>query len=123
MIYPVPKPPLKKKPRAVKRFAGKRDPAYAAWVRTQPCALRGKPEHHCIGLVQACHLKSRGAGGDDFKNLYPGCKTAHAEQHQVGIRYFAQEWFGSMLALKKYVGETLPTLYQTLEDEKASQRP
>lgn len=107
----VPKPGVQPKSKKVKRFSEKRDPKYAAFIRTLPCALKGHPEHYCAGNVQACHLKSRGAGGDDYANLFPACLAGHKEQHDVGIRYFAQEYFGGMLALKKYVTETLPKQY------------
>lgn len=107
----VPKPDIKPKSKKVKRFAEKRDPQYAAWIRTLPCALKGHPEHYCAGNVQACHLKSRGAGGDDFANLFPACLAGHKEQHDVGIRYFAQAYFESMLSLKRLVTEVYPKMY------------
>lgn len=35
---------------------------------------------------QACHIKSRGAGGDDsWNNLYSGCHSCHHLQHLKGF--------------------------------------
>ena len=96
----VPKPKVRKqKP----RFGHRRDPQYAAWIRTQPCLLEGhhggtqEDWHRCWGRVQVCHVKSRGAGGNDHGNIIPLCAAAHDEQHRMGIRSFAQRW-GVVLA-------------------------
>jgi hypothetical protein len=48
-----------------------------AYVRSLPCVVPG-----CLGKSQACHVRSRGAGGVDFWNLYPGCARHHLfEEH------------------------------------------
>ena len=78
---------------------------YRAFIRTQPCILGGPwrarlacdargrfLEHRCVGRIQACHVKSRGAGGKDVGNLYPGCALAHDEQHRIGIPAFQKRW-------------------------------
>jgi hypothetical protein len=97
---PAPKP--KKKPQA-KRFAHRRDPKYAAFVRSQPCILMGRSHflagiragefrHICWNRTEACHVKSRGAAGSDRANLYPGCRAAHDSQHMKGVSSFGKRW-------------------------------
>ena len=89
------------------------DEQYRAFIRRRPCILRGKPvpdaelvrlkafvppaswgryEHICDGPVQVCHVKSRGAGGDDHGNVVAMCAQAHEEQHRLGIRSFQRKW-------------------------------
>jgi len=80
----VPKPKHRKQR---KRFAARRDPAYMAWIHTQPCILAGL--HHCNGPIEGAHVRSRAAGGDDANNLLSLCQRAHAIQHTVGSRSFA----------------------------------
>ena len=72
------------------RFAGRSDPAYRAWIRQQPCLLANVAR--CRGVVEACHVKSKGAGGGDQANLYPACSRHHAEQHAIGIRTFQAKY-------------------------------
>lgn len=93
-----------------KAFRHRRDPAYQAWVRGQPCLLSGRSVapagmaasryyvvpgvkywHQCWGPVQVCHVKSRGAGGDDRANIVPLCAGGHAQQH-TGIQSFQRYW-------------------------------
>ena len=86
-------------------FPHRRDPEYCEWVRRQPCLLAGRQRtdlgwhfqgdcvHICFTAVrQVCHVKSRGAGGDDRKNVVAMCPRAHAEQHRIGIRSFECRW-------------------------------
>jgi hypothetical protein len=63
---------------------------YIAWIRTHPCVLAD--QHPCLGPVQCCHVKSRGAGGPDRANCYPGCAGAHRQQHDMGLRAFQSHW-------------------------------
>jgi len=74
-----------------------------AFIRGLPCVLAGRlhPDwepsmgwllHQCVGPVRACHLKSRGSGGQDAGNLWPGCDGAHDEQYRRGIRTFEERW-------------------------------
>ena len=84
-------------------------PEYRDFIRGEPCILLGRWEqrghhstwcgiepldrpHDCVGRIQACHVKSRGAGGSDVANLYPGCAAAHHEQHAIGIPAFEARW-------------------------------
>lgn len=53
----------------------------AEWIRTLPCLVCGQ------GPSQACHAKSRGAGGTS-DHLVPMCKKHHDEQHLVGVKTF-----------------------------------
>ena len=84
----------------VKRFAKRRDPQYVAWIRTLPCILRGEwyyrgntpIVHYCVGAMQVCHVKSRGAGGDDRGNTVAMCAAAHLSQHELGIKVFEERW-------------------------------
>jgi len=79
-------------------------PEYRDYIRGQPCILTGRfwwksgyawqicHGHTCVGRIQSCHVTSRGAGGADFANLYPGCAAAHHEQHAIGIKAFSARW-------------------------------
>lgn len=80
--------PLKARGKS-KRFARRRDPAYARWVRSGLCLIGDQ----CFGVgVDACHVKTRGAGGDDRGNLVPLCREHHREQHQIGIQTFQRKY-------------------------------
>lgn len=102
----------------IKRFVARRNPALLERVRQLPCILAGRVAvgetvyvyegrraewHQCsAGPIQACHITSRGAAGDDTPaNLYAGCGKAHAEQHQLGIKSWAKRWFGSVEKLRE----------------------
>lgn len=80
-----------------KAFHKRRDPAYQAWIRTQPCIIAPHDPTHIqmFGAwfaVDAAHVKSRGAGGDDRGNLVPLCHFHHMEQHERGIKSFQARW-------------------------------
>ena len=63
--------------RRSKRFAARRDPVYAKWVRSGLCLIG----EQCFGAgVDACHVKTRGAGGDDRGNLVPLCRQHHRDR-------------------------------------------
>jgi hypothetical protein len=115
-----------KKRRTVKRFAKRRNQAFLAFIRSQPCILAGRVmplsvptigtdrrpvfrfvfSHACDGAVQACHITSRGAGGSDEPgNCYSGCAAAHSSQHQWGIQTWATRWFGSLDNLRTRAAE------------------
>jgi 5-methylcytosine-specific restriction endonuclease McrA len=43
--------------------------------------------------VDACHIKSRGAGGgDDWFNIIPMCRKCHTEQHTIGWIQFTKKY-------------------------------
>lgn len=65
------------------------DEAFREWIRNQPCVALGAA---CLGPVDACHVKSRGAGGADPKNLFSACRKHHAEQHTLGIKSFGAKY-------------------------------
>ena len=71
-----------------RRFAGRRCKPFREWVAEQRCVLRDSFGHYCLGTVQCCHVKSRGAGGSDVGNCFPGCAVAHTRQHDMGIDSF-----------------------------------
>jgi len=84
-----------------KRFAKKRNPEFLAWIRQLLCAVP-----HCqIGLImrdriEAAHIVTRGAGGEDVGNVIPLCQTHHRQQHREGIQTFARFYWNSLDALK-----------------------
>lgn len=75
------------------------DKPYQAWIRSLPCVIAGK--HECKGVIQCCHLKTRGSSGKDAANVFPGCVAAHDEQghsivsferkYRVHLRAIARE--------------------------------
>ena len=96
------------KSRGRSRFPKHRQPAYKAWIKTLPCLLTGKsrtgcqyqdgslvvPRHHCFGPIDPMHIKSQGAGADDYGALVPCCHLEHDRSHHVGIQTWARQWFG-----------------------------
>lgn len=104
-----------------KGFRHRRDYEYQNWVREQSCLLSGRrplwsadPCYHvCVATAQVCHVKSRGAGGDDHANVYAGCAAAHEEQHRIGIPAFERRWGVNLKAeaealYARYQQETSP---------------
>ena len=67
-------------------ISGKPDEAYREWIRSLPCVVSGKRG------VEACHVRSRGAGGADRGNLVPLTPELHREQHAIGIRSFEAKY-------------------------------
>lgn len=115
MIYPAPKPRKspKRKPKPMKRTRMKKfnanrgghkfpkgvDEGLREFVRGLPCIVEGRiaqglswHPHICWGVVQVCHVKTRGAGGEDRNNTFPACAGAHHMQHLVGIPEFERLW-------------------------------
>ena len=70
------------------RFPKRRNPEYRAFIRTFPCVVEG-----CEGQVECCHVRTRGAGGEDEGGTFPCCRKHHSLQHSMGVRSF-QERFG-----------------------------
>ena len=94
----------KLKARGRSRFPKRRDPAYLAWIREEPCVLAGwrhplAPEdwgsqwyHVCNGKTVPAHVKSRGAGAYDLGDVIPLCSGAHNVQHSIGIKSWQATW-------------------------------
>lgn len=62
-----------------------KDEKLIARVREQWCSITA-----CIYPSDACHIKSRGSGGDDVEwNLIPLCRYHHIEQHKRGWLNFS----------------------------------
>jgi hypothetical protein len=79
--------PIKKRGRGTRfRVSGKPDEAYREWIRSLPCVVSGKRG------VEACHVRSRGAGGCDRENLVPLTPELHREQHRIGIKSFQAKY-------------------------------
>lgn len=86
-----------------RRFAGLRAPEYLAWIRTLPCYLSGA--HTCLGDVEAAHVKSRGAGGEDLGNTLPLCRGGHLDQHTRGIVSWAAQYGLTVADLKRIAAQ------------------
>ena len=88
--------------RVPKAFRQRRDPQVMAWIHTQPCVIAGRrptiagyqllEPHQCCTPVEGCHVRSRGAGGDDRANLVSMCRSMHTQQHAIGIKSFQARW-------------------------------
>lgn len=80
------------------RFAHRRNKAFAQWVADFRCCIGYyglDPSHDCpLGYLgsEAAHIKSRGAGGDDARNIVPLCRYHHQEQHTMGIKSFQKKY-------------------------------
>jgi hypothetical protein len=74
----------------------KRDNGYLAWLRRQPCAVRGAHGLGCSGPVQAAHIRTPRPGepptglqrkpNDD--RATPLCAGHHAQQHGMSEMRF-----------------------------------
>jgi hypothetical protein len=93
------------------RFPKRRDPAYREWIRSLPCAARDALAPYlptlsrCYGIIECTHVKSRGAGGDDFGNCIPLCTGHHRHQHDWGIMAFANYYKLDLAAIARNLGE------------------
>lgn len=116
---PKPLPKATKRPKARKsdpkkrRFSKLRDPEYVAWIRTLPCTNAGRAEYYdawvAAGrpadnsddrrIIEAAHVRSRGAGGADVGNTVPLCRICHREQHRIGIKSFEAKYGVDLKAL------------------------
>jgi predicted restriction endonuclease len=70
------------------------DKKLLAEIRLQPCAACGQKP------VDAAHIRSRGAGGDDTPdNLLPLCRSHHVEQHKRGWHLMSDKYPNLRFAL------------------------
>lgn len=111
VLRPAPKPPKREKrarkplrrsrmkcrgPRTRKSgghlFTHGRSPEYLAYVRTFPCAVCMANGLEQETRTQACHVRSRGAGGGDVGNVWPGCEAHHMEQHAKGFAHMTRKY-------------------------------
>jgi 5-methylcytosine-specific restriction endonuclease McrA len=61
-------------------------------VRKRNCEVCGK-RATAAEPSQACHIRSRGAGGDDtWENIYAGCAECHHLQHLKGFAYMFEKY-------------------------------
>lgn len=65
-------------------------PGYVEHVHSFGCvfAVERGTTAECEGPLEACHRKSRGAGGGWRKNLFCACRKHHAMQHAMGVAAF-----------------------------------
>lgn len=65
-------------------FPDRRDPDYVAWLKkTKGCVIQDQHVCGAVGwrqVLEVCHLKTRGSGGDDQGNTFMACALAHDEQ-------------------------------------------
>lgn len=122
-IYPCPKPRRRAKKRKpltrtrmkscgprTKRSGGHlfergRHPEYLAYVRTFPCAICFANALRQQTVTLACHVKSRGAGGGDTANAYPGCEAHHLEQHMKGFAHMKRKYRVDLAEVALRLGE------------------
>lgn len=86
-----------------------RDAEYRAYVRSHPCAIKGRAGHRCQGNVEAAHIKTAGfcLKSSDYATI-PLCVKAHEwTQHQIGwpefmIRYDLNPWHVAFGLLEKW---------------------
>lgn len=71
---------------------------YHQWIATKPCILSGVREHKCIGDVVGHHIRSVGAGGQDYGNEIPVCALAHLSIETLGRLTFCRRWCVSVTA-------------------------
>ena len=94
----------KNKRRGGHRFPKTVDESYRRWIRERPCLLRLAVNKQlgvfeCYGEVEPDHVKTRGTGGPDRRNMVPLCQTHHRLRHDMGRRSF-EKWYEVDLAAK-----------------------
>jgi len=62
---------------------------FRKFICTFPCAVTGEYQ---VGAIEPAHLKSKGAGGDDFCNIVPLHHNVHVYQHAHGWEAFEREY-------------------------------
>lgn len=66
------------------------DEALKARVRAQGCVI---DNCDCSGPVDPHHVKTRGSGGDDRREIVmPLCRWHHVEAGTIGIRTFIKQY-------------------------------
>jgi hypothetical protein len=73
---------------AKRAWAKHRDMKYQAWIREQPCVVMAIH----VGLIECCHVKTRGTGGADRRNVVSMCSMHHRIQHSIGILAFQKTY-------------------------------
>lgn len=93
--------PVYKKKRVVNR-------AYLNWIARQSCSVcySSGEYHEDVGewLCNPCHIKSRGAGGDDTQ-VFPACQKHHNEQHKLGMMAFETKYRVNLSEISKNLYE------------------
>jgi hypothetical protein len=65
-------------------------------IKSQPCIVCGNSK------VDACHIRSKGAGGPDEEwNLVPMCREHHTQQHRFGWGAFMNRHPEAQFVLKQ----------------------
>lgn len=85
------------------RAAARRADAFgpcAAMARLLPCAICRRPPPS-----EPAHVRSRGAGGKDRGNVWPGCSLHHRLQHDLGIATFEDRYGVSLEVIASYVAD------------------
>ena len=98
-FYPEP-PSRKPEP----RFKQGRDQDFLSWLRRQPCCISGVSSGDLItvtfpsgrtarmlAIIEASHVRSRGAGGEDKGNTVPMELSEHRRIHRIGIKTYQRE--------------------------------
>lgn len=76
------------------------DKELLAQVRLEACLACGKWYRN---KIEAHHIVSRGAGGDDSEaNVVPLCVLHHAEFHKIGIGRFTEKYIAFEMHLDKH---------------------
>jgi len=82
-------------------------------VKQLPCAACGR-----YG-VDADHVKTRGAGGDDVLNsMMPLCREDHVKRHQMGLLWLSNKYEGVRSWLAQNGWEFDPVLYRWVSPNK-----
>ena len=92
----------KNKRRGGHRFPKTVDESYRRWIRERPCLLREGQHlgvYVCYGRIEPDHVRARGPGGPDRKNLVPLCAKHHRRKHDMGRKSF-EEYYRIDLAAK-----------------------
>lgn len=69
-------------------------PTFGEFVRNSGCvvARQSGSRSGCLGPIQFCHRKSRGAGGGWKNNSFGACVVHHNEEHAMGQKTFEKTY-------------------------------
>lgn len=93
-----------------------RDPGFLAFLRRQPCAVRGRNGHVCEGRIEAAHIRTHKPGEPPTglqrkpsdRRATGLCSLAHRQQHETN----EARWWASYGLDPFAVAETLFAAYQ-----------
>ncbi len=77
---------------------------YHDWMAHFPCLINVG----CYPQAVGHHVKTVGAGGQDFKNEVPLCVIHHGEVHRIGRKAFERKYGLDLAAIAEQISHQYP---------------